>query len=31
MFRVAIWAKTIMPAATIQVTSIEFVIANLPI
>ena len=29
--RVAICAKTMMPAATIQVTSIEFVTANLPI
>jgi hypothetical protein len=28
--RVAVWAKTMMPAATIQVTSIEFVSAKWP-
>jgi hypothetical protein len=31
MFRVAIWAKTMMPAATIHVNNIEFVTANFPI
>ena len=31
IFRVAVCAKTIIPAATIHVTSIEFVTVNLPI
>src|SRR4030095_11548654 len=31
MFRVAIWANTMRPTATIQVTNIEFVTANFPI